>query len=145
VQQNRPRANRLICNIDVTAFAGVMFVLVYLFMSPQVDFPGRAPVDLAKADYAVPMRGADREDAMVIGVTRDGKIFFGTDAVVPNQLPAKIRDSVNRGAERKVYIRADARAKYARVAEVLDSVHVSGIERIGFLVDSRQATPVTPQ
>ena len=79
---------------------------------------------------------------MVIGITRDNKVFFGTDPVWPSQLPGKIRASVAQGAERKVYIKADARSKYGWVAEVVESVHEAGIEKIGFLVDQRQAPPV---
>jgi biopolymer transport protein TolR len=141
------RSNRLICNIDVTAFAGVMVALVAVFMLPAmvVDHPRGVSVDLAKIGHPIPMRAAEREDALLIAVTRDGRVFFRTECVRPEQLPAKIRDSVSHGAEKRVYIRADARAKYSSVAEVLDNVHAAGIEKIGFLVDQRRTVPVNPQ
>ena len=79
---------------------------------------------------------------MVIGIQRDGRVLFGRDPVRPSDLPPKIRESVSYGSERKVYIKADARAKYGSVAEVLDAVHAAGIEKIGFLVYQRK-TPTT--
>jgi biopolymer transport protein TolR len=100
--------------------------------------------DLAQADHPISMPKAVREDAMVVAVMRDGKVFFGTDRIKPWNLPVKIRDSVSHGAERKVYIKADARAKYGAVKDVLDGVRSSGIEKIGFLVERRRTPDSVP-
>jgi biopolymer transport protein TolR len=140
----RHRPNQLICGIDVTAFVSVMLVLVFTFMIGKIFdtfHPGNS-VDLAKVSSPVSMRGANREDATIVSIRRDGKLFFRSDLVMPDQLAAKIRESVDHGSERKVYIRADAHAKYEKVAEVLDGVHAAGIEKIGFLVEQRR--PHTP-
>jgi biopolymer transport protein ExbD len=91
------------------------------------------------------MHAADREDAMLIAIQRDDRVFFRTDPVRLSDLPGRIRESVSHGAERRVYIRADARAKYAWVAEVLDSVHTGGIEKVGFLVNQRRDPSVASQ
>jgi biopolymer transport protein ExbD len=141
------RPYRLICNIDVTAFAGIMFALVAVFMLPamMIVHPHGTSVDMAKIEHPISMRAADREDALLIAVTRDGKIFFRAGLVRPEQLPTMIRDAVSHGAERKVYIKSDARAKYSWVAEVLDSVHTAGIEKVGLLVDQRNAASANPQ
>jgi biopolymer transport protein TolR len=129
------------CHIDVSAFVGITLVVLCIFMSPTVDMPVRPSVDLAKVGSPVTMRAALKEDAMVIAVNREGKVYFGTDPVSPSKLPDRIRECVSHGAERKVYIRADARAKYGWVAEVLDSVRSAGIEKIGFLVEPRRPNP----
>jgi len=117
-----------------------MLVVLWLFMFREVysrhGHPGMA-VDTPKVVHAIAMRGADREDAMIVAIARDDKIFFRSELIMPDQLPAKIREAVSQGAERKVYIRTDARAKYSWVAEVVDNVQSAGIEKIGFLVDQR--------
>jgi biopolymer transport protein ExbD len=88
------------------------------------------------------MAGANREDAMIIVVMRDGAVYFGGERVQPEQLPSKILDCLrDHTVERRVYIRADARVFYRNVKEVLDGVRSAGIERIAFLVDQR--TPPT--
>src|SRR5882762_11781770 len=78
--RSQNRSNYLICNIDVTAFVGVMLVFLFMFMvqNPVCSFwnHGRA-VDLAKVGHPISMAHADREDAMVIGITRENKLFFG--------------------------------------------------------------------
>jgi biopolymer transport protein TolR len=134
------RSNRLICYINVTGFASVMLVLFYflLLLQPLQVCVGNSVV-LPQMHHAVSMPASNREDAMVIAVMRDGRVFFGTDCIEPWNLPVKIRDRVSRSAERKVYIRADARAKYGAVKDVLDGVRSSGIEKIGFLVEQRRS------
>jgi biopolymer transport protein TolR len=134
------RSNDLICHINVTGFVSVMLALLFMFMvkDPVCSFGRGVPVDLTKVSYPVPMRAADREEAMIVLITRDDKIFFRTDKVRVDELPDKIRESVSQGSEKKVYISADARAKYLWVAEVLDNVRSTGVERIGFLVDQRR-------
>jgi biopolymer transport protein ExbD len=140
--RKRGRSNELICYINVTGFLSVIFLLLIAYVVQPVSFLGQhGPVDMAKVSHPIPMSHADRENAIQISVTREGKVFFGSNLVRLSDLPSKIRGSVSRGSEKKVYIRADARAKYAWVAEVLDSVHDAGIEKIGFLVDQRKTLP----
>jgi biopolymer transport protein TolR len=131
----RHRPDQLICNINVAGFVGVMLALLYLFMPVNVDGHRGAPVDLPHVGHPVSMAHANREDAIVIAITRDDKLFFRDDQVALDQLPAKIQESVSRGSEKRVYIRADARAKCGWVAEILDGVHSAGVEKIGILVD----------
>lgn len=142
-------ATNLICRIDFSAFAGVMLALVAMFVLPArivVDTPRGAayiPVDLAKVSHPDDMMGASREDALIVAITRDGQVWFGTDRIAPENLPAAIHERVSRGAERKVYIRADMRARYRGVSQVLGNVRAAGIENVAFLVDRvHPATPV---
>jgi biopolymer transport protein TolR len=143
VNQRRPSTAQLICRIDASAFAGIMFALVAMFVLPAtvvVDLPRDAfhiPVDLARVSSPADMRGADREDALVVAITRNGQIWFATDQITPENLPAAILDRVRTGAERRVYIKADMRARYGAVARVLDSVRAAGIEQVAFIVDKR--------
>ncbi len=71
---------------------------------------------------------------------RDGKVFFGNERVTTEQLTAKIGERVSHHAERKVFIRADARARYGTVGAALDGIRSAGVLRIGILVDQRKVT-----
>ena len=75
---------------------------------PYGVHPRTMPVDLAKVHSPIPMLAADREDAMVVVVTKSGDIFFKSDKTTSDQLPWKIREDLSYGAEKKVYIKADA-------------------------------------
>ena len=133
----------------MTGFGAVMFALVAMFLLPAtvvVDSPrtgAQMPVDLPKVSMPTEMTGADREDALVVAITRDGKVWFDTEQVTAENLTTAIRRRVSRGAERKVYIRADMRARYGLVAKVLDGVRAAGIEKIAFIVIERNSRPTS--
>jgi len=76
----------------------------------------------------------------MVAVLRDGSIYFGTDRLMADQLPSKIREALSRGAERRIYLRADARARYGGVAQALNYVRASGIENVVILTDQRKAS-----
>ena len=96
-------------------------------------------MDLPKVLHPVAMRGAEREDAIKISITRDGKVYLGTEQVWPPDLPARIQDRLtDREVERKVYIVADMRARWGGVKLALDAVRSAGIIRVAFLADQRR-------
>jgi biopolymer transport protein TolR len=131
------RSMKLFCNIDASALAAVGFALLVVMMIAPQPHHGYGP-DLPHVLHPVSMAGANREDAMVIAVMRDGAVYFGSDKVQPSQLPSKILDRLrDHTVERRVYIRADARVWYRTVKEVLDGVRSAGVERVAFLVDQR--------
>jgi biopolymer transport protein TolR len=138
-RRSRFRSNYLICHIDVTAFLAIMIAVLYLFMLPPASYRDLRPVavDLPKVKHPDLMGAANREDALIVAVMRDGKVFFRADPVVIEELPARVHQAVVRGAENKVYIRADARAKLASVKDVLDALQASGVENIAFLTEQR--------
>jgi biopolymer transport protein ExbD len=131
------RSVKLVGQIDTSAFASVLIVLVFtvlfaLWLTPPHH--GYGP-DLPRVSHAAWMPGALREDAMVITVIRDGSVYFGSSKVAPNELRSRIRRSLeDRNVERKVYVRADRRVHYSTVEDALDNVREVGIEKIAFLV-----------
>jgi biopolymer transport protein ExbD len=84
--------------------------------------------------------GANRSDAMVAVVARDGRIYFGAEQVLPADLPSKIRQRLSGGSERRVYIKADARAPYAAVKQVLEAMQSASVEQVTILADESTAS-----
>jgi biopolymer transport protein ExbD len=125
--------------MDVSALAAVMFVLAFTFIFLTVTPHYGVSADLPKVSHPVSMPRANREDALIVSILRDGRIHFGKDRSRPASLAAQIREGVDRGAEKKVYIRADVRLRYRTVLEVLDAIRSAGVEKIAFLVDQRRA------
>jgi biopolymer transport protein TolR len=137
----------LVCRIDVSAFVAVMFAILFLMMPPYVEHPPHRgiSVDLPKADNADDQKRANREDAMFLAVERDGTVFFQHEKTTPAKLPAMIREQVRQGSDRKVYVKADARARYGSVLDALNGVRASGvIDDIAFMTEPRRATLRTP-
>ena len=130
--------NRIHSRVDAYPLVGLAVTLLVIFMvCPPMVTPG-STVDLPQTWYAGPMPRAAREDALSVGVTRDAKIYFRNIAISAAELPDKIREGLKNGAERKVYIRADARARYGDVKQVLIEIRLAGIENVCFLAEKLQ-------
>jgi len=135
------KSMKLFCQIDTTAFASIMIVLVFtlFFATWLVPTHHGIGAHLPKVSHPVPMPRSQREDAMVVTVMRDGSIYFGVDKLGPCELGSKILDRLkDRSVEPKVYIRADGRVRYRTVKEVLDGVRSAGIDKVTFLVEQRR-------
>jgi biopolymer transport protein ExbD len=123
--------------IDVSALAIVIVVLLFLFMPLSTTHPRSAPVDMPAAQHSSLKPGANREDALIVTVGRDGSIFLDDARVAPDDLPDQLREAVRNGTQKAVYIKGDSRAKYGDVKAVLDKIHLAGIEKVTFLTEER--------
>ena len=127
-------------DINVTPMVDVMLVLLIIFMVVTPMLQKGVSVDLAKVNNPEQMPDADKEDALIVAVMRDGKVYFGNDQIAPDQLTEKVKDKLAAKTDKRVYIRADARAKYGSVVEVVDNVRSAGVDDLGLLTDQRKTT-----
>ena len=143
----RSNSQKLTSRIDVAAFASVMVLLMFtmlLIVMIQTSHVGHGGPQLPQVKNPMGASGANRDDALIIGISRDGKVFFGNDQIASDQLPRKIKDHLSRGSDSRIYIRADARAHYDAVKIVLGGVREAGIEKVVFLVDQGRGDVQTP-
>jgi biopolymer transport protein ExbD/biopolymer transport protein TolR len=92
------------------------------------------------------MPDADKEDALLVAVTRDGSVYFGTDRTSVDDLTGKVRDRLTGRVDKRVYVKADARAKFGSVVSVVDAVRAAGVDDLGLLTGEKkpQTTPPPP-
>src|SRR6266550_2781978 len=119
-------------NINVTPMVDVMLVLLIIFMVVTPMLQKGVTVDLAKVNNPEQMPDADKEDALLVAVMRDGKVFLGNDQI-----------AVDQRTDKRVFVRADARAKFGSVVEVVDNVRAAGVDQLGLLTEQRK-TANTP-
>jgi len=132
-------------NINVTPMVDVMLVVLIIFMVITPMLQKGVTVDLAKTTNPKPFPDAEKEDALIVAVQRDGSIFFDTQRVAPEELTQKVRDRVNNRTNKEVFVKADARAKYKSVVEVVDNVRAAGVDTLGLLTDQKKVTsPTSP-
>ena len=131
-------------DINVTPMVDVMLVLLIIFMVVTPMLQHGIPVDMAKVNNPEDMHDADKEDALQVAVTRDDKVFFGNDLVNPADLTQKIKDKLTNRTDKRVYVKADARAHFGNVVQVVDAVRAAGVDDLGLLTDQRKSTPNAP-
>ncbi len=129
---------------NVIPMADIMLVLLIIFMVITPMLQKGISVDMAKVNNPTPMADADKEDALLVSVMRDGTVYFGSDKVSVDSLTGKVKDRLANRTDKRVYVKADARAHYGNVVQVVDSVRAAGVDDLGLLTDQRKSTPSAP-
>lgn len=129
------KAANAISDINVTPMVDVMLVLLIIFMVVTPMLSKGVSVDLAKTMNPIAMQDADKEDAVLVAITRDGKVFLGTKQTNPADLAPKVKDLLANRLDKTCYVKSDSRARYERVVEVVDNLRAAGVDNIGLLTE----------
>ena len=134
----KKKASDPVADINVTPMVDVMLVLLIIFIVITPMLSKGISVDMAKTKNPSAMQAADKEDAVLVAVSRDGRTYLGTDQMTADQLPGKVKDLLTNKLDKTVYLRADARAKYEKVVEVVDNLRSAGVDNLGLLTEEIQ-------
>ena len=150
---HKPKAAPPVSDINVTPMADVMLVLLIIFMVVTPMLQKTFSVDMAKTENPRKMPDADKEDAVVLAVTRDGKVYLGSTPVLVDKITPEVKDRISSKLDKTVYVKSDARAKYGDVVGVIDNVRAAGVDSLGLLTEQLEhhqpgagaaGTPATP-
>jgi biopolymer transport protein ExbD/biopolymer transport protein TolR len=122
-------------DINVTPMADVMLVLLIIVIVVTPMLQKGLSVDLANTTNPVDMKDADRDDAVLVAVTRDGTYFLGQDPIRLEDVGTRINDLLSGRLDRTVFIRSDRRAKYGDVKILVDNVRTAGVDKVGLLTE----------
>jgi biopolymer transport protein ExbD/biopolymer transport protein TolR len=142
----REEGKKVNSNINVTPMVDVMLVLLIIFMVITPMLNNKVNVDLPKANAAIIMENANKEDAVTVAITRDGRAYLGGDQVTMDDLSTKISAKLENKpeGEKQVYMRADIRANYGKVMDAVDQIRAAGVSQLGLLTERTEMdeTPV---
>ena len=133
----KKKAPPVVADINVTPMVDVMLVLLIIFMVITPMLTKGVSVDMVKTKNPIAMQAADKEDAVMICVTRDGRVVLspGNIQMPADDLPNKVKDLIANKLDKTVYIKADARARYEKVEDVVDNLRAAGVQDIGLLTE----------
>src|SRR5579864_1980716 len=142
----KPQAGSQMSTPNVIPMADIMLVLLIIFMVVTPMLQKDHPVDLARTNTAKDMQDADKDDAIVIAVTRDGNIFLRTTMIKKEEITSQVKDRIANRLDKTVYVKSDARAKYGDVVAVVDEIRSAGVDQLGLLTErtQRQGQGQTP-
>ena len=134
------KAPPVVSEINVTPMVDVMLVVLIIFMVITPMLSKGVAVDMVKTHHPFKMQEADKEDAILIAITRDGKVFLspGNIKMTPDGLPQKVKDLQTGRSDKTVYIRADARARFESVTDVVDNLRKAGVDQLGLITEEIQ-------
>jgi len=139
------RGGGAIADINVTPMVDIMLVLLIIFMVVTPMLQKGVSVDLARTKNPREMREADRDDAVIVAVTRDAKIYLNADQLTKEQLGSKIQDILASKVDKTVYVKSDRRAKYGEVVDIVDIVRAAGVDTLGLLTNRVEGSQPTEQ
>jgi len=96
-------------------------------------------VDMATVNNARDMKDADKDDAVVVAVTRDGSLFLGNTKISKEEITGQVKDRIANKLDKTVYVKSDSRAKYGDVVAVVDEIRSAGVDQLGLLTEKAKA------
>ena len=130
--------------INVTPMVDVMLVLLIIFMVVTPMLQKGISVDMAPVNNPEQMPDADKEDALLVSITRDGKVYFGSEQMQVDNLTSKVKDRLANKPDKRVYVKADMRARFGSVVQVVDAVRAAGVDDLGLITEQKKTGPSAP-
>src|ERR1051326_6460854 len=93
-----------VADINVTPMVDVMLVMLIIFMVITPMLSKGISVDMVKARNPIAMQAADKSDAVVCAITRDGKTYLGTIQTPAEDLPPKVKDLLTNRLDKTVFV-----------------------------------------
>ena len=132
--RRRGNSRRALSEINVTPLVDVMLVLLIIFMISAPLLTVGVPVDLPKTEA-----GAmdEQSEPLSITIRQDGRIFIQNSETSFAALSDALKVmGAGGGYNRPVYVRADGKAAYEKVAQVMAALSTSGFTKIGMITDT---------
>jgi biopolymer transport protein ExbD/biopolymer transport protein TolR len=127
-----------VSDINVTPMVDVMLVLLIIFMVITPMLSKGISVEMVKTKNPIAMQAADKDDAILVAVTREGRTFLGTTAMKAEDMAPKVKDLLTNRLDKTVFLRSDARARYDKVVDVVDNLRAAGVDQVGLLTEQVQ-------
>lgn len=131
--RRRLRRGKPMSEINVTPFVDVMMVLLIIFMVAAPLSVVGVPVELPEtAATALP---GDEEEPLTVTITNDGRVMIQETDVEEAQLVARLQAIAAERTSDKIFLRADGRNDWNRVAEIMGLLNAGGFSDIGLVTD----------
>jgi biopolymer transport protein TolR len=121
--------------INVTPFVDVMLVLLIIFMVAAPMLTVGVPIQLPEtAANALP---TEQEEPLTVTITAEGDLMIMTTPVADGELIPRLKAIAAEREGDKVFLRADGRLPYDRVAQVMGALNAGGFNNIGLVTDAQ--------
>lgn len=123
-------------DINVTPMADIMLVLLIIFMITTPLLQSGITVNLPKAKNPLDAPEADAQDAVVIALNREGRLYLKKQPISDDDLYDYLVQRYSAGEiNRTIFLKADTALAYGRVVEVVDGCRRAGVDRIGLMAE----------
>ncbi len=114
----------------MTPFVDVMLVLLIIFL---VTLPLAHQTVNIQLPQVTHKKLADLSEPLKISVNQEGHFFLGKEVITLEALQSRLSAESQRHSKPIVLIYADKNTRYEDIANLLASVHRSGLGKVGFV------------
>ena len=125
-------------DINVTPMADIMLVLLIIFMITTPLLQTGVTVNLPKAKNPLDAPEADSKDAIVVALTREGRIYLQKTAITEDELIKYVTDRLTGEINKTMFLKADQSVAYGRVVQIVNQCRKAGVERIGLMAEKEK-------
>jgi len=126
-------------DINVTPMADIMLVLLIIFMITTPLLQTGITVNLPKAKNPLDAPDADKKEAVIVALNREGRIYLAKTPVTEADLSEYLTRKFS-GSEinKTIYLKADTAVAYGRVVDIVNQCRRSGVDRIGLMTEKEK-------
>jgi biopolymer transport protein TolR len=135
-RRRRGGRGRTLSEINVTPMVDVMLVLLIIFMVSAPLLTVGVPVELPKTEAGAM---EEQTEPLTVSVQADGRVFLQESETPFEELGPRLLALAGSGLDKPVYVRADGRAPYEKVAQVMARLGAAGFTSIGLITDTGPA------
>jgi len=110
-----------------------MLVLLIVFMISAPLLTAAVPLELPKTEASA---ASAQEKPITVSIQRDGGVYIDEEPVPFSDLSTRLQARAGQGYDKPIYVRADGRAPYAVVAQVMASLSTNGFSKIDLVTDT---------
>lgn len=131
--RRRARRAQPMSEINVTPFVDVMMVLLIIFMVAAPLSVVGVPVQLPETS-ATALAG-DEEEPLTVTITNDGRVMIQESETPEDVLVQRLQAIAAERTSNKIFLRADGRNDWNRVAQIMGLLNAGGFSDIGLVTD----------
>jgi biopolymer transport protein ExbD len=129
---------------NVIPMADIMLVLLIIFMVVTPMLSKGLSVELAKVNNPLDMPDADKDDAVIVGISASGDVYLGSTKSDLSQVADQVRDRISNKLDKTVFVKSDGRAKYGDVVKIVDEIRSAGVDNVGLITDRAEQKRTAP-
>lgn len=137
--RRRSRRGQPMSEINVTPFVDVMLVLLIIFMVAAPLSVVGVPVELPETS-ATALPG-DEEEPLTVTITNDGRVMIQETETPEDTLVVRLQAIAAERTSDKIFLRADGRNDWNRVAQIMGLLNAGGFSDIGLVTDIAGPAP----
>jgi biopolymer transport protein TolR len=138
-RRRKSRRGQPMSEINITPFVDVMLVLLIIFMVAAPLSVVGIPVELPETS-ATALPG-DEEEPLTVTISVDGLIMIQESETSEDVLVQQLQAIAAERDSNKIFLRADGRNDWNRVAQIMGLLNAGGFSDIGLVTDIAGPAP----